>query len=113
MHPDDDMTPQAFVDLMKKLGIATVRASFNGSGDSGEIYDTSFVKEDDTLVEPDKDVDNWWVGYVSESIPFDWYNNEGGWGEVTLNVSEGKMDIDGHQRYEASNHMPSQVVIEG
>jgi hypothetical protein len=99
------------------IGGATVQVQFQGGGDSGEILDADlFDKEgkrrelSDTkilwTVEKDKFVNNEWITEaVEEFMPvkevlrhvtetmlenegLDWYNNDGGQGELVIDLTE-------------------------
>jgi hypothetical protein len=96
----------AVIDALKKLGVTSVVVGFDGSGDDGESY---FSSADGHV--PD-DIQNELVALISDVIPFDWYNNEGGYGTATLDVNAGKVDIDGYSREVSAVANPSthQVV---
>lgn len=61
---------------------------FSGYGDSGEMYH----------------VDNPWVSLLFEwhlqnSVHFDWYNNEGGGGDMTWTLDDDKIIINGYYNF--------------
>ena len=103
--------------LLRMIGGATVQVQFQGGGDSGEILDADlFDKEgkrrelSDTkilwTIEKDKFVNNEWITEaVEEFMPvkevlrhvtetmlenegLDWYNNDGGQGELVIDLTE-------------------------
>lgn len=103
-----------FASLVEK-GIALVEIEFNGSGDSGSIEEenVNFHKIDDAgyfISIKDKDIVSKDVyiqlvnlGYhiLDRYYGYDWYNNEGGYGTISINLQERKWDIEGYQRVES------------
>lgn len=103
-----------FASLVEK-GIGLVEIQFDGSGDSGSIEEenTRFYKVDEagefTLIEDEnlvsKDIHQQLLnlGYhiLDKYYDYDWYNNEGGYGSININLQERKWDIEGYQRVES------------
>ena len=94
---------------LKDLGIVKVEIEFSGSGDSGDIDEVNYyIKSKD------------WDTHYSETLPSkyddlfkdlgwdiltktvdtvgDWVNNEGGYGNISINVEDKTYDVDYHQR---------------
>ena len=97
----------AFTAQMKMLGVKNVDISFQGGGDSGEIYSVDYVNINGEVMEPPKDMISWTkqtygdqektqadisidkviedIGYrVLDATGMDWYNNDGGQGIVHI-----------------------------
>lgn len=106
---------------LAELGIKEIRVEYSGGGDSGQIdayhynktpelgeWENSFIKiDEDELPEGlhafiDKRVDNLLVNGIE-----DWYNNDGGQGELRINVPEGVYTLENniyHQESTTYNH---------
>jgi hypothetical protein len=61
-------------------------AEFDGSGDSGYVH----------AMTGNEDVDKFLSDAVEEYTNFDWYNNDGGGGDITWHVKEDKIIINGY-----------------
>ena len=109
---------------LKDLGISYIQAYYEGSGDSGAIDDILYVDNKKAIEESvdfhelstdnyishrscgidfeiDKNLDNDIEDLVyglTEDIE-DWYNNDGGFGTVNINVSTGEYIINNNVRY--------------
>lgn len=73
-HLLDDKAPLKFV------------GTFGGSGDSGSFYNDTGNDEVDSL----------FSDALEEFVTFDWYNNEGGGGDITWEVNTDKITINGY-----------------
>lgn len=99
----------ALTTQLKMLGIAKVQLAFSGSGDSGEIEYVDLLSANQEQIEMPNDMVAWTkqvygeqkaetkqvklrdaledIGYrVLDETGMDWYNNDGGQGNVFLNV---------------------------
>jgi hypothetical protein len=117
--------------ILREHGIERVVASFDGGGDSGSIHDiayvpdanapsviaqtleylstSSFYEEDrwQNAVAPlqgsvNDVIDALTYDYLEE-VDVDWYNNDGGYGELIIDVSNGTVSLEVNQRYTESN----------
>lgn len=72
------------------LGILKVDVSFSGSGDEGSIEEIIFTPElpDDTEFDRNK-FDEILYDYLDPAKVGDWVNNEGGRGEIQIDVPTG------------------------
>jgi hypothetical protein len=100
---------------MKMLGVKYVAISFQGGGDSGEIYSIDMYNMNNEGMEMPSDMVSWTkqvygdqvktqsnisidkalddIGYrVLDATGMDWYNNEGGQGTMTINF-EGELPV--------------------
>lgn len=64
----------------------TFSAEFDGYGDSGNVHSNV----------GDKEIDQFLNLAVHTLVDFDWYNNEGGGGDITWNVTSDKIIINGY-----------------
>jgi hypothetical protein len=105
----------AFTAQMKMLGVKFASISFQGGGDSGEIYSIDLFNMNSEAMDMPTDMVSWTkqvygdqektqkdisigdvlddVGYrVLDATGMDWYNNEGGQGTVDINF-EGEFPV--------------------
>lgn len=101
----------AFTAQMKMLGVKFASISFQGGGDSGEIYSIDLFNMSSEAMETPTDMVSWTkqiygdqvklqkdisigdvlddIGYrVLDATGLDWYNNEGGQGTVDIYFDE-------------------------
>ncbi len=84
-------------------GVRTVKIEYDGSGDSGEITDICFedFKGNDidgkSLIEERKMIESLCENQLLDEVG-DWYNNEGGFGSITIQIPSGEYSIDSHIR---------------
>jgi len=119
-------TTRTLFSMARKLRVDGVRYEFSGSCDSGDLNDVIlFVRvgeEEEPLSRTCKSEDQWgsnpnWTedhntllqlchtyfdSHLSERIGWDWYNNEGGGGEILLNFRSGEVKISGYYMVEES-----------
>lgn len=113
---------------LRDQGVRTVRVSFDGSGDDGSIdhveYGDAAITPASIFVEVDIvhrsfDGREWKTDHVIErknlddaieavtgdyleETGVDWYNNDGGFGELTIDVQEGSVALEVNVRYTES-----------
>lgn len=98
-------TWQKAVVFLKDIGITKIRVTYEGSGDSGSIdnvvyhhkegyeyYSTQFNITDSQ----NDDIQN--LAYPMLDGIEDWYNNEGGYGSITIDLDEFIYDIENNIR---------------
>jgi len=78
-------------------GVAKVMGSFDGQGDSGEVYEYCFYDIDDNLIDYklDKQLEDYIYSLVEDCVNDyggDWVNNDGGYGFITINVKNKSID---------------------
>ena len=107
---DDSSAAEMFL-LAVKLGVPSAKITFSGGGDSGDFDDADLIdihhkirdetqpdtyvyidnpkwtQDHDTLTQLVKDVAEKWV----EGTGADWYNNDGGGGEVSFDFKTGEV----------------------
>lgn len=70
--------------------------NFDGQGDSGELYD---IEVRDLLYNNEHvELEYNYFDIISQRITFDWYNNDGGYGEIIVNLDTGIMYQNGNVR---------------
>jgi hypothetical protein len=109
---------------LKDLGIAYIQAYYEGGGDSGAIEDLLYVDNKKAIEEDlnfNKLCEDNYINHRSCGIDFeidssldsliedliygllenveDWYNNDGGFGTVYINISTGEYSINNNVRY--------------
>ena len=115
------MTENELTGLLLKLadiGVTGVKVLYDGAGDSGAIEWIGYTKEPCKTPEDVNDnVDDWENDRVLAKISADahnaienfaqerlldeiedWWNNEGGWGELCICIPSGKYIINNHVR---------------
>lgn len=82
--------------LQQKYGITAIEAEFNGGGDSGEIEDITYYSDieckNPVKDKPENGTDAIIIGLLDEYLDntgYDWYNDDGGYGSITLNLITG------------------------
>ena len=131
---DDTAYLKAFLAELKQAGgSGVIVVSYNGYGDSGdceleEISDANkqlmenlgyafeygggyFRQSEDERKEltPEQIRKQSLLSMVSQSIPYDWYNNEGGYGTVTLNIDACTIFVNGEIRVESTEHFEQEL----
>jgi hypothetical protein len=96
---------QEAVLFLKDRGITTVKVHYEGSGDSGSIDSISYYKGEDEHNINDLDIsDDMHQKLINLCYPMldnieDWYNNDGGYGTVTIDLDTLHYDIANNIRY--------------
>ncbi len=94
---------------LQLAGVKKVYAGFDGYGDSGEVTSITFLDKNDYGMDVshlelhgksiegvmDKIVDK----YLDTWIECDWWNNDGGFGEIVLDVDSGVITSEANTRY--------------
>ena len=119
----NNMTEMEMTGLLFKLadiGITGIKVHYDGGGDSGVIENIAYTRHPcETPDDVDENTESWQPDlnladtldtetYMAvESFMYqnlledieDWYNNEGGFGDVSIHIPSGKYIIDNHIRY--------------
>jgi hypothetical protein len=83
---------------LAKLGVQRVTARFDGYGDSGQIESVEVEPETVSLA---KDLQDELEDFLIERLPGGWEINAGSWGEFTVNVPAGHVEVAAYWRVEA------------
>lgn len=107
-------TWQKAVVFLKDRGIAKILVTYEGSGDSGAIDNVLYYDKEDNEYYSSQlnisesqhdDIQN--LAYPMLDGIEDWYNNEGGYGSINIDLDEFTYDIENNIRitnYETYNH---------
>lgn len=87
------------VPRLKALGIEKVIGGYSGYGDSGDLHDLSCVGPEEKPVEIDDPLRRELVDFLYQFLPDGYENNEGGQGDVTLDLATMRIDLDHEENY--------------
>lgn len=111
--------------------IAKITINFNGSGDSGSVDEITTegvlnVPVDQTLPISDdlkeahpeietlgKWLDAWAYDLIERMIEFDWVNNEGGGGTITVETLTGRVVCDAYENVHTTEDHQYDISVEG
>lgn len=100
--------------VLRQAGIDEVHVTFDGSGDSGMIEEPAFYRGFESVpnseiaglqvpspagLEPLGELLDKAFEQFLDSTDVDWYNNDGGYGEFTLKVDTGALEVEINTRY--------------
>lgn len=101
---------KVFFIALEQKGVKEIQIGYDGSGDSGSVNSVTFYDHNDDEIEL-KDFESKAedIGYhiLSRYYDVDWYNNEGGYGTVNINLADKTWDIDGYYRETTSVEAPA------
>ena len=97
---------------LKDRGIQTVYISFDGGGDDGDIQEIEYENDsmnvdlydrvDNISDKAEEKLKDWALElidhYVDTEYGGDWCNNDGGYGNIVINVKNAKFNFDYSQR---------------
>jgi hypothetical protein len=87
---------QTTLPLLKSLGIEKVVGGYSGYGDSGDLHDLACVGPGGNPVEIDDALRRKCVDFLYQFLPDGYEINEGGQGDVTLNLQTMRIEVE-HQ----------------
>lgn len=112
---------KAILRLCKEKGATEIVVRFDGSGDSGSIDEVYIDLKEPLIVEYDEestryDGDKWVTTSTTKQVPLrdaleqitydmlektgiDWYNNDGGYGELNVDLVQGTIQLEVNSRY--------------
>lgn len=79
------------------IGVKSVEVGYNGEGDSGNTTYVTYDKINDDKVP--QELENRLKDLVWALLPSGFENNDGGFGQATLNVAEKRIKIEHNTRY--------------
>jgi hypothetical protein len=97
MIGEDDKTKQELrghLGVLKVLGVEKVDVAFSGSGDEGfvnEVIYSPAIPKEMAANFPESDFQDLLYDYLDPARVGDWINNEGGFGEIQIDVATGKV----------------------
>jgi hypothetical protein len=92
------------IKLLTETKVEQVAVSFDGAGDSGSVDQVSLTPEPsvDGLVHTKesvhKAVEDFAYAWL-DITGIDWYNNDGGYGDLTIDVTTAKFELTVNSRY--------------
>ena len=89
--------PQELRRRLVQLGVQRVLARFDGYGDSGQI---DLMEVEPETVKLDKDLHQDLENFLLEELPSGWEINAGSYGEFTVDVAAGHIELDAFWRIE-------------
>jgi hypothetical protein len=99
---NDELEEAAFVSSLKNMGITELVGEYDGSGDSGSIETIYCEDEDGSIIsiesEVESKVEEMLYEVLSNNYDYDWYNNDGGYGRVTINLEDKTWKVHGYVR---------------
>jgi hypothetical protein len=87
---------QQTLPALQSLGIEKVVGGYSGYGDSGDLHDLKCVGPEDKPVEIDDALRATLVSFLYEFLPDGYEINEGGQGDITLNLQTMRIELE-HQ----------------
>jgi hypothetical protein len=92
---NDELEEAAFVSSLRNMGITELVGEYDGSGDSGSIETIYCEDEDGNTISIESDVESKVEEMLSDNYMYDWYNNDGGYGTVRINIEDKTWKVDG------------------
>ena len=93
------------------LRVAVVLASYEGSGDSGSIHSIVFKDAEGKTLEVERSLADRVCDVLDTFIPSGYENNEGGFGNVILNVGTGRVTLEHSQRVEHTEDTTEEFAL--
>ena len=98
--------------ILKDNNVQKIHVHYDGGGDDGMIHDIEFKDHDnknkDIIFEEDAenlafnkltdDLEEYLYRKISNTVDWDWVNNEGGYGYLSLDINDLKINIAHKQR---------------
>lgn len=105
---------QEIIPRLKKWGVAKVKCEYSGYGDSGAIDHIAYLDAQGQpvnmdLVRPasDPEIEN----VLYEFLPSGFENNEGGQGDVTIDVAAGTVKLEHQENYTETNDSTREFTL--
>ena len=99
---------------LRDLNVSKVEISYSGGGDDGCIDDYQAFKinsEGKEQLNRDLELssfsdafDDYVYDLLSSTVEWDWVNNEGGWGLLTIDIENENIDVNHSQRHVEEYH---------
>ena len=92
---DENVDVYAALLELYKIGVTYIDAEFSGSGDSGDLHEICYYpSEDKTEYNDEVEIGDiktekfrdWFYDIFQSNVTCDWYNNDGGWGHLLLQL---------------------------
>lgn len=89
---------------LKRLGVASIHLSYDGCGDSGVIEEVKAFGVDETLLEIPEKLEKALIAAGEILLPSGWENNDGAFGDLVLDVAQGRLVRQHNWRVQASEY---------
>lgn len=90
-----ELQAKEILDKLTLAGAKNIFIGFDGSGDSGSIHTIDGLDANEHINE--EELENWAYELIA-STGVDWYNNEGGFGTINLDVPKRTYNFEVHYR---------------
>lgn len=90
---------KAVLDKLTLAGAESICIEFDGSGDEGSIQAIDGFDENEHITK--EEIENWAYELIA-GTGVDWYNGEGGFGSINIDVPKRTYNFDVHYRIETS-----------
>ena len=99
----------ALISRLRDEGVTSVEISYDGSGDSGSIGDVyinrglkypQYDSEEQDRLQAlfSGELEDFGYHILNNYYHWDWYNNDGGYGNVCINVEDSEVSVNGYVR---------------
>lgn len=99
----------ALISRLRDEGVSSVEISYDGSGDSGSIGDVyinrglkypQYDAEEHNRLQAlfSGELEDFGYHILNNYYDWDWYNNEGGYGNVVIDVATSEVSVNGYVR---------------
>ncbi len=99
---------------LKKLGVVTVQVSYSGYGDSGCVDSIDYLnakKKPIEVASRDPEIDHELTSLFDQLLPDGFENNEGGQGDITLEVEKGTVTIQHQENFTEVHHSTEEISL--
>lgn len=90
-----ELQAKEILDRLTLAGAKNIYIGFDGSGDDGSVHAIDGLDENEHITE--EDLENWAYDLIA-GTGVDWYNNEGGFGTINLDVPKRTYNFDVYYR---------------
>lgn len=90
-----ELQAKDILDRLTLAGAENICIEFDGSGDSGTIQEIDGLTRNEHITKDDLED---WAYDLIEGTGVDWYNNEGGFGTINIDVSKRTYNFEVHYR---------------
>ena len=91
---------------LEQLGVDHIDIAYSGGGDSGAIDEVKFYDKDKDEIELDPNMEqianDFGYHILNNYYDVDWYNNDGGYGTIEINIPDQTWNIDGYVNVQTS-----------
>jgi hypothetical protein len=114
-----DINNRVLFGLLEELGVRKISIEYDGGGDSGSIESIQFIDKDgkpiaDEVIPTDymSSIDTAGYEILHSLYQTDWWNNEGGFGTLIIDLETKEYTIDGYYRITDTEEAPDSGTLE-